>query len=262
MAGASPSIQQQTHRPFPEVKLKSALLEFAPRYMKDKLQCLAQECDERLERDLVPRLLAVLGEIDQERHAFEQHRREATRDLRDHLNLLRFDDAAVRDAIAHLSVVSPKYLDLLPRTSSLSILASAAASVSASIPVSASASVSASSTAASPTIAFDTTEGGKSNQDADSHTLTPGPPAQKIPQDQTPQTKQCVSHPKPPFSFESQVQAQVMSENYMASPAQKRLGPKDSSESNAPSKRQKMADEKVASIFRLPCHHTPQLIIF
>ncbi|KAI3321137.1 hypothetical protein HD806DRAFT_524440 [Xylariaceae sp. AK1471] len=228
MADAPPSIQQ-THRAFPDVKLNAALLDFAPRYMKEKLEHLAQECNQRVERNLLPRFEALLREIDQERDAFEQHKQEAARDLRDQLNLLRFDAAAVDDAIVQLHAVSPTCLNLLPRASSLMI------------PVSEAASLCAPSTAASSDGAFDTPDADKSSQAAVSPTLAPETSSQSA-QNQTAQAELRASPTKPP-SFDSQVHVQVIAEYSSASCSPKRSGTEGQNESDTPYKRQRIADE-------------------
>ncbi|KAI2636802.1 hypothetical protein GGS21DRAFT_513303 [Xylaria nigripes] len=123
MAGTPPSTLQ-THRPFLDFNLKSALLEFASRYMKEKLERLAHECDRRLERELLPKLLLILHEIDRERDVFEELQREAARHLRDQLSLLRCTASAVDDAVGQLHAVRPRYFGLLPNASTLAFPAS------------------------------------------------------------------------------------------------------------------------------------------
>ncbi|KAI1821453.1 hypothetical protein F4861DRAFT_518764 [Xylaria intraflava] len=98
--------------------------------MKQKLEYLAHECDQRLERELLPRLLAILREIDGERDAFEEIQRHAAHELRDQMNLLRCPASAVDDAVGQLHTVVPRYLSLLPTTSSLSLPSSDLTSLS------------------------------------------------------------------------------------------------------------------------------------
>lgn len=229
-----PSSTQRTHRRLPDARLNAALLEFAPRYMKDQLEHLAHECDQRLERELLPRLHAVLRAIDRERNIFEEQKRDAARDLRDHLDLLRLDAAAVDDAIRQLSAVTPQYLALLPSASSLTL------------PVSASASLSARGTAASSDSALDTTfntpEADAGSQDASSLTWTPGTLSHSAQHSTTPE--------KPP-SLESQVQAQVMAESSVVPWTPKRRNADHQKEGETSAKRQRTANENVCAIIKV-----------
>ncbi|KAI1164478.1 hypothetical protein F5B18DRAFT_615678 [Nemania serpens] len=222
----TPSSPQRIHRRLPDARLNAALLDFAPRYMKDQLEHLAHECDQRLERELLPQLHAILREIDHERDVFEEHKQDAARDLRDQLYLLRLDAAAVDDAIGQLRAVTPRYLALLPSASSLAL------------PVSASASLSARGTAASSDSAFDSTfntpEADTGSQDASSLTWTPEASSQGAQHSTTTE--------KPP-SLESQVQAQVIAESSVVPWSPKRPNDDHEKEGDAPAKRQRTSNE-------------------
>jgi hypothetical protein len=191
---------------------------------------------------LLPRLEALLREIDQERDVFEQRKQEATHDLRDQLNLLRLDASAVDEAIAQLYVVTPRYLDLLPRASSLIIPTSETASLC--VPV----------TAGPLDDALDRPEADTSSQTAASHTLTPGTSSQSAQSahNQTASTELCVS-PLKPLNFDSQVQSQVIAADSLASCSSKRPGIDGQNESDAPYKRQRMANETVCRLV-FSCH--------
>jgi hypothetical protein len=233
MAGPPLSTRQtQTPGRFPDAKLNTALLDFAPRFMKEKLELLAQACDRRLERDLVPRLFALLRDIDQERDAFEQHKQDAARDLRDQLDLLRVDAPAIDEAIGHLHTVAPRYLDLLPMASSLAI------------PIPVASSLSAFSTAVSSDGTFDTPDADTNSQ----ATATPPQPTSGLlsqpAQNPITQAKPCASSMMPP-SLDSQVQAQVIAENTMASRSPKRPETGGRDENDTPCKRQKTITNKV-----------------
>ncbi|KAI0390092.1 hypothetical protein F5Y17DRAFT_84805 [Xylariaceae sp. FL0594] len=122
MAGVSfPSAAQKEQPPRPGENLNVTLLEFASKHMEDELERLARECDQRLEGDLIPKLLALLRQIDQEREVFEQHRSEAARALSNTFSLLPVDPIAVNDAIGRLRDVTPRLLTLLPTVSSLAL---------------------------------------------------------------------------------------------------------------------------------------------
>ncbi|KAI3330263.1 hypothetical protein F4824DRAFT_505305 [Ustulina deusta] len=229
-----------THRRSLDVQLNAALLDFAPRYMKDQLEHLAHECDQRLERELLPQLHAILRQVDQERDAFEEHRQDAARDLRDRLNLLRFDAAAIEHAIGQLQVVAPRYLALFPSASSLAL------PVTASSAVSASASRSTSSTAASPTGVFDDTP------DADIGSHIAASPASTPEtsnhgaQDSTARTKPWIPSRDPP-NLDHQIQSPVTAECSMVSCSPKRRKAERQAERDSPYKRQKTANENISS---------------
>ncbi|TGJ82772.1 hypothetical protein E0Z10_g5999 [Xylaria hypoxylon] len=222
-----------THRRSLDVQLNAALLDFAPRFMKDQLEHLAHECDQRLERELLPRLRSILRQVDQERDAFEEHKRDAARDLRDHLNLLRLDAAAVDDAIGQLHVVAPRYLALFPRELSLTV------------PVSVSASLSTPSIAASLDCVFDTPDADTGSQVAASPASTPETSNHGA-QDSTTQAKPWAYPAKPP-TLDCPVQVQVIVESSLASSSPKRPKVDREAESDTPYKRQRTTDEKKTS---------------
>ncbi|KAI1111495.1 hypothetical protein F5Y14DRAFT_443264 [Nemania sp. NC0429] len=222
----TPSSTQRTPRRLPDAPLNAALLDFAPRYMRDQLKRLARECDQRLERELLPRLHAILREIDHERDVFEAHKQEAARDLRDHLNLLRLDSVAAEDAIRQLQAVTPRYLTIIPSASSLTL------------PVPASDSLSARSMAATSDNAFastfNTPEADTGSQDASLRTWTPETLDHGAQHSATPE--------KPP-SLESQVQAQVIAESSVVPWSPKRPNADVRKEGEASAKRQRTANE-------------------
>ncbi|KAI0872425.1 hypothetical protein GGS24DRAFT_491506 [Hypoxylon argillaceum] len=226
---STPSSMQRTNRPALDTQLNTALLNFASKYMKDQLEHLAQVCDQRLERELLPRLYAILRDIDHERDAFEEHKRDAARDLRDHLNLLRFDAAAIDDAIGQLHTVAPRYLDLLPSASSLAL------------PVSGLASLSAPSTAASSDRNFDTSGAGPVSQTAATPTSTPETSSHN-PQDSTTGAEPSTPATKPTI-LNGRVQAQAIAESSTASRSPKRPRFDLRKESETPSKRQRTTNE-------------------
>ncbi|KAI0145468.1 hypothetical protein GGR57DRAFT_506879 [Xylariaceae sp. FL1272] len=93
--------------------LNAALFEFGARFAKEQLQQLARECDERCEQDLVPRLQALLRDIDAERDGFEKQKQHKILELRSRLSLLDSDSDAIETAVAQLCSVTPKSLDLV-----------------------------------------------------------------------------------------------------------------------------------------------------
>ncbi|KAI0103059.1 hypothetical protein GGR51DRAFT_261499 [Nemania sp. FL0031] len=229
MAG-TPSSTQFTSRSF-DARLSAAFLSFAPKYMKDQLELLAQECDERLERKLLPRLQAILRDIDRERDAFEEHKRDAARGLRSQLNLHQCDAAAVDDAIGQLQAVVPRYLALLPSASSLAL------------PVSIPTSLPATGVATSLDRIFDTTDADKISQTAASPVSAAPESSNHNTQCSNDQANKPCAPATEPLSLDSQVQAQVIAENSVASCSPKRSRLNFHKESDTPSKRQRIADE-------------------
>ncbi|KAF2963003.1 hypothetical protein GQX73_g10571 [Xylaria multiplex] len=221
--------------------LNAALFEFAPRYMKDQLENLAYECDQRLERELLPRLRTILRQVDQERDAFEKHKQDATRDLRKHLSLLRFDAAAVDDAIGRLHTVAPRYLALFPKESSLALPFSDCPSASASL--------STPSTTVSADNIFDTPCVCTGGQVATSPVSTPDTSNHGT-QVSTTQAKPR-THPTKPLSLDCQVQAQVVAESSTASPSPKRPQADRRAESGTPYKRQRTTEDKASGVVQL-----------
>ncbi|KAJ8125946.1 hypothetical protein O1611_g7692 [Lasiodiplodia mahajangana] len=231
MAG-TPSSIQRTSQSF-DTRLSAAFLSFAPEYMKNQLELLAQECDKRLERELLPRLQAILCDIDRERVAFEEHKRDAARDLRSQLDLHQFDAAAVDDAVGQLEAIAPRYLALLPRASSLAL------------PVSVPASLLTTSTTTPSHRSFETTEADKVSQTAASPIPATPETSNYDTQCSNGQAKHYASATEP-LSLDSQVQAQVIAENFVASCGTKRSRLSFQNEGDMPSKRPKMANENSA----------------
>ncbi|KAI0186248.1 hypothetical protein EV127DRAFT_175526 [Xylaria flabelliformis] len=232
MAGP-PLSTHRTHRRFLE-QFDAALLDYAPKYMKEQLEQLARECDQRLERQLLPRLHALLREIDQERDAFEQHKWDAARRLREHLTLLPLDAAVVEDAVAQLHTVNPRRLARLPTASSLAL------------PTFDSASVSPPSTSASSENAFGT-------PDEDSCSQAPISPGS------TPETLSEAAHeliteaqpwtpPTKSPTRENEVQAQVLAESSTVPCGLKRPKVDREDEGDVLSKRQRTTNEKTPGV--------------
>ncbi|KAI8628362.1 hypothetical protein F5Y19DRAFT_135955 [Xylariaceae sp. FL1651] len=224
-----PPSTQQTHRSSLDVNLNTAIFHFAPRYMKEKLEHLAHEYDQRLERDLVPRLHTLLREIDQERDAFEQQKRNATNEIREHLGLLRFDAASVEDAIGQLRAVAPKYLHLIPKAECVTI------------PISTKASFITPSIASSGNIP-EALGVNSNSQTATSLSLTQGTSSHST-QLRTTQAESGASPPRA-SSSNSQVQARIISGNSTASCSPKRPRTIGQNENDNSSKRQIIADDK------------------
>ncbi|CAJ2504684.1 Uu.00g120780.m01.CDS01 [Anthostomella pinea] len=105
----------------PGGKLNNALSDFALSFVKKELQQLARECDDNLGRNYVPRLRALLREVDRERDAFEHEKQQLVKGLRAKLELLQVDDDAVDDVVAQLHAMGPKYLGAIPSASTLTI---------------------------------------------------------------------------------------------------------------------------------------------
>ncbi|KAI8945722.1 hypothetical protein F4801DRAFT_593912 [Xylaria longipes] len=229
MAGSPPSTQR-TRRRFLDVQFNAALLDFAPKYMKNQLEQLAHECDQRLERQLLPRLHAILCEIDQERDAFEEQKRDAVSRLREHLSLLPLDAAVVDDAVGQLHAVAPRHLGVLPTASSLAL------------PAFDSASLSTPSTSASSDGAFGTPDEDTSSQAPASPRSTPETLSHAA-QDSIAQTRPWTPPTKSP-TVESEVQAQVLAESSTVPCGPKRPKVDHQNESDVSSKRQRTANEK------------------
>ncbi|KAI1432539.1 hypothetical protein GGR50DRAFT_589319 [Xylaria sp. CBS 124048] len=110
--------------------LNQSLSRFASNFMKQKLESLAKEYDRSIERQFLPRLLAVVREIDEGRAAFEAVQRDAARELRDQMGLLRCAPSQVDDAVKQLETVAPRYLTAIPSASHLTALGSGLAATS------------------------------------------------------------------------------------------------------------------------------------
>ncbi|KAI1421137.1 hypothetical protein F5Y12DRAFT_787701 [Xylaria sp. FL1777] len=226
-----------TQRRSLDIQLNAALLDFAPRYMKDQLEHLAHECDQRLERELLPRLQSILRQVDQERDAFEQHKQDAARDLRGRLNLLGFDAAAVDHAIGQLHAVAPRYLALFPSVSSLRLPVAVSSSASALL--------SAPSTAASSNGVFEDPPHADVGSHAASPPSTPDTSNRGV-QNSITQIIPWASLAQPP-SPDHQIQSSVIAESCIISCGSKRAQADCWAENNVQYKRQRTTDEKISS---------------
>ncbi|KAI1388086.1 uncharacterized protein F4822DRAFT_430840 [Hypoxylon trugodes] len=105
----------------PVGKLNNAISDFATSYVKNELQQLTRESDDALARSHVPKLRALLREVDRERHAFEQGKEKLIYDLRKKLELLEVDAQTIEATLAELSPFIPKYLRIIPSASTLTV---------------------------------------------------------------------------------------------------------------------------------------------
>ncbi|KAI1099798.1 hypothetical protein F4804DRAFT_68498 [Jackrogersella minutella] len=105
----------------PVGKLNTAISDFASTYVKTELQQLTRERDDALGRSHVPKLRALLREVDKERQIFEQEKVKLIRGLRNKLELLEVDTEIIENTIAELTPVTPKYLSIIPSASMLTI---------------------------------------------------------------------------------------------------------------------------------------------
>ncbi|KAI1496305.1 hypothetical protein F5X99DRAFT_424833 [Biscogniauxia marginata] len=105
----------------PGGKLSSAMSDFALSYVKQELLQLARERDDILGRTHVPKLRALLREVDKERDAFESDRQRLVRGLREKLELLQVDVSVVDAVVAELHSTTPKYLNVIPSATTLAI---------------------------------------------------------------------------------------------------------------------------------------------
>ncbi|KAJ3552403.1 hypothetical protein NPX13_g11121 [Xylaria arbuscula] len=218
-----------SHRQSLDVQLNAALLDFAPRYMKDQLEHLARECDLRLERDFLPRLHSLLRQVDEERDAFEKQKQDAAHDLRDRLGLLRFDAAAVDRAIGQLDAIAPQHLALFPSPSSLGL------------PL-----VASSSTSASTSVSYPTPSTSDSSNDAveeSPETVSGSHAASSL--ESTPQASTDLHLTSPP-SLDCAMQSLIAAENLetACSPKRSKDG-RSAEEDDAPCKRQRTIDDKM-----------------
>ncbi|KAL7622632.1 hypothetical protein AAE478_008145 [Parahypoxylon ruwenzoriense] len=101
--------------------LNNALSDFASSYVKKELQQLTRERDDALARSHVPKLRALLREVDKERQAFEEDKEKLIQGLRQKLELLQVDTEIIENVITELNPVAPKYLGLIPSASTLTI---------------------------------------------------------------------------------------------------------------------------------------------
>ncbi|KAI0836501.1 hypothetical protein F5Y06DRAFT_273633 [Hypoxylon sp. FL0890] len=105
----------------PVGKLNNAISDFASSFVKKELQQLTRERDDALARSHVPKLRALLREVDRERQAFEQDKEKLIQGLRKKLELLEVDPDTIETTIAELNPVAPKYLSIIPGASTLTI---------------------------------------------------------------------------------------------------------------------------------------------
>ncbi|KAK5633353.1 hypothetical protein RRF57_009067 [Xylaria bambusicola] len=225
-----------THRLSLDVQLDAAILDFAPKYMKNQLEHLARECDQRLERELLPQFHAILAQVHQERDAFEKQKQDVIRDLRAHLDLLRFDAATVEQAINQLHVIVPSHFAFFPSMSSLTLPMTA----SSFTPASASTSRSTPSTATSSNSTF----GDLPNAVLGSHAASSIESAPAV--DALDSTTQSNLTMPSDLDYAAQCFATAESSTTTCSPKRDR-----SAESDAPCKRQRTAKEKVCATIDL-----------
>ncbi|KAI1204184.1 uncharacterized protein F4807DRAFT_448487 [Annulohypoxylon truncatum] len=99
----------------------TAISDFASNYVKTELHQLTRERDDALARSHVPKLRALLREVDKERQAFIQDKEKLIRDLRKKLELLEVDPDTIETTITELAAVTPKYLSIIPSASTLTV---------------------------------------------------------------------------------------------------------------------------------------------
>ncbi|KAI1275958.1 hypothetical protein F5Y07DRAFT_400012 [Xylaria sp. FL0933] len=223
-----------------DVQLNAALLDFAPKYMKDQLQQLARECDQRLERELLPQLHGILRQIDQQRDAFEERKQEAAHDLRHQLNLLGLNAAAVEDAIGQLHAVTPRWLALFPSASSLALPVAVSSSAPALAPLSTPSTATFSDGILGDTPSLDTGTHAPASPVSTPATSNHG--AQGSP----PQSKPSES-PLNSQSFSHQVQSPTITENSSIPCCSKRAGADHPAENDVAYKRQRTTHEQISS---------------
>ncbi|KAI1654954.1 hypothetical protein F4813DRAFT_192574 [Daldinia decipiens] len=105
----------------PVGKLNNAISDFASSYVKKELQQLTRERDDELARSHVPKLRALLREVDKERQAYEQDKEKLILGLRKKLQLLEVDPDTIESTVSELIPVTPKYLSVIPSASTLTI---------------------------------------------------------------------------------------------------------------------------------------------
>ncbi|KAI1373148.1 hypothetical protein F4677DRAFT_462517 [Hypoxylon crocopeplum] len=105
----------------PVGNLNNAISDFASAYVKKELQQLTRERDDALARIHVPKLRALLREVDKERQAFEQDKEKLVQNLRKKLEVLEVDAETIEATVAELDPVAPKYLSIIPSASTLTI---------------------------------------------------------------------------------------------------------------------------------------------
>ncbi|KAI1134610.1 hypothetical protein F5Y05DRAFT_202789 [Hypoxylon sp. FL0543] len=102
-------------------KLDNAISDFASAFVKKELEQLARERDDALARTQVPKLRALLKEVDRERLAFGQEKEKLMQGLRKKLELLDIDPDIIESTLAELNKMSPKYLSIIPSASTLTV---------------------------------------------------------------------------------------------------------------------------------------------
>ncbi|KAI8961304.1 hypothetical protein F5Y11DRAFT_229616 [Daldinia sp. FL1419] len=105
----------------PVSKLNSAISDFTSTYVKKELQQLTRARDDELARSHVPKLRALLREVDKERQAYQQDKDKLILGLRKKLELLEVDPDTIENTISELIPVTPKYLSVIPSASTLTI---------------------------------------------------------------------------------------------------------------------------------------------
>ncbi|KAH9885355.1 hypothetical protein F4778DRAFT_799125 [Xylariomycetidae sp. FL2044] len=102
-------------------KLNHALTGYASAFVKKELQQLAAAYDDTLARSHVPKLRALLKEVDNERAAFEHEKDKLLQHLRTKLQRLDVEGPAIDAGLAELQSIAPRYLSVIPGTSALTI---------------------------------------------------------------------------------------------------------------------------------------------
>ncbi|KAI0173066.1 hypothetical protein GGR52DRAFT_571565 [Hypoxylon sp. FL1284] len=105
----------------PVGKFNNAISDFASSYVTEELQKIVRERDDALARSHVPKLRALLREVDHERQMFEQDKEQLIQRLRNQLELLQVDAAMIESTLADLNSMTPKYLSFIPSASTLTI---------------------------------------------------------------------------------------------------------------------------------------------
>ncbi|OTB00456.1 hypothetical protein M426DRAFT_15400 [Hypoxylon sp. CI-4A] len=101
--------------------LNSILIGTATTWVKQELRRLTHEQDDALSRSHVPKLRALLREVDKERQAFEKTKEELIQGLRNKLQQLQVDPETIEAAVAEFTPLAPRYLGIIPSASTLAI---------------------------------------------------------------------------------------------------------------------------------------------
>ncbi|KAI0203666.1 hypothetical protein F4808DRAFT_417423 [Astrocystis sublimbata] len=229
----TPASTQRTRRQSLDVQFNAALLDFAAAYMKNHLERLALECGQRLELQLLPKLHAVLREIDQERISFEEQKRDAVTRLREHLSLLSLDAAVIDHAVSQLHDIVPPNLPFAPTASSLALFAANYNSLN------------------DPTEP-NSSEDVRHTSDEDSGSQAPvsprstpdivGQPARES----STKAEECILITKSTTTFESDVHTTTSALGHTSASPQKRQKGDEQNESDVSSKRQRTDNEQVS----------------